>query len=47
MIIFTIGIFTLISIVTFSPNDPPFANYPVNNPFRITVVRLVQGYQVI
>ncbi len=34
MIIFTIGIFTLISIVTFSPNDPPFANYPVNNPVQ-------------
>ena len=34
MIIFTIGIFILISIVTFSPNDPPFANYPVNNPVQ-------------
>jgi S-DNA-T family DNA segregation ATPase FtsK/SpoIIIE len=34
MIIFTIGIFILISIATFSPNDPPFANYPVNNPIQ-------------
>ena len=34
MIIFTIGIFILISIATFSPNDPPFANYPVNNPVQ-------------
>ncbi len=34
MNIFTIGIFILISIVTFSPNDPPFANYPVNNPVQ-------------
>ena len=34
MIIFTIGIFVLISIATFSPNDPPFANYPVNNPVQ-------------
>jgi len=34
MVIFTIGIFVLISIVTFSPNDPPFANYPVNNPVQ-------------
>jgi len=24
----------LISIATFSPNDPPFANYPVNNPVQ-------------
>ena len=34
MIIFTIGIFILISVATFSPNDPPFANYPVNNPVQ-------------
>ena len=34
MIIFTIGIFILISIATFSPNDPPLANYPVNNPVQ-------------
>ncbi|MFQ5964000.1 MAG: DNA translocase FtsK [Candidatus Scalinduaceae bacterium] len=31
MIIFTIAIFILISISTFSPNDPPFGNYPLNN----------------
>ncbi len=30
----TVGIFILISIATFSPNDPPFANYPVNNPVQ-------------
>ena len=34
MVIFTVGIFILISIATFSPNDPPFANYPVNNPVQ-------------
>lgn len=34
IIIFTVGIFILISIATFSPNDPPFANYPVNNPVQ-------------
>jgi len=31
MIILTIAIFVLISIATFSPNDPPFPNYPVNH----------------
>ncbi|MBC8548213.1 MAG: DNA translocase FtsK 4TM domain-containing protein, partial [Candidatus Brocadiales bacterium] len=34
IIICTVGIFILISIATFSPNDPPFANYPVNNPVQ-------------
>lgn len=34
IVIFTVGIFILISIATFSPNDPPFANYPVNNPVQ-------------
>jgi S-DNA-T family DNA segregation ATPase FtsK/SpoIIIE len=34
IIICTLGIFILISIATFSPNDPPFANYPVNNPVQ-------------
>ncbi|OHC04054.1 MAG: hypothetical protein A3H23_09070 [Planctomycetes bacterium RIFCSPLOWO2_12_FULL_40_19] len=34
MVIFTVGIFILLSIATFSPNDPPFANYPVNNPVQ-------------
>ncbi len=34
IIICTVGIFILISITTFSPNDPPFANYPVNNPVQ-------------
>ncbi|MCP4978146.1 MAG: DNA translocase FtsK, partial [Maribacter sp.] len=34
IIICTIGVFMLISIATFSPNDPPFANYPVNNPVQ-------------
>jgi S-DNA-T family DNA segregation ATPase FtsK/SpoIIIE len=34
IIICTVGIFMLISIATFSPNDPPFANYPVNNPVQ-------------
>ena len=34
IVIFTVGIFVLISIATFSPNDPPFANYPVNNPVQ-------------
>ncbi|MGR3294026.1 MAG: DNA translocase FtsK [Candidatus Scalindua sp.] len=34
IIICTIGIFILISIASFSPNDPPFANYPVNNPVQ-------------
>ena len=49
MIIFTIGIFTLISIVTFSPNDPPFANYPVNNPVQNYCGKLgagVSGYLI-
>ncbi len=31
MVILTIAVFILISIASFSPNDPPFANYPVNN----------------
>ncbi len=30
MVILTIAIFILVSIASFSPNDPPFANYPVN-----------------
>ncbi|HDY67447.1 MAG TPA: hypothetical protein ENH85_06635, partial [Candidatus Scalindua sp.] len=30
MVILTIAVFILISIASFSPNDPPFANYPVN-----------------
>jgi len=34
IILCTVGIFILISIATFSPNDPPFANYPVNNPVQ-------------
>ena len=34
IIICTIGVFMLISIATFSPNDPPFANYPINNPVQ-------------
>ena len=34
IIICTVGIFILISIASFSPNDPPFANYPVNNPVQ-------------
>ncbi len=34
IIICTVGIFILISIATFSPNDPPFANYPVNSPVQ-------------
>ncbi len=34
IIICTVGIFILISIATFSPNDPPFANHPVNNPVQ-------------
>jgi len=34
IVICTVGIFILISIATFSPNDPPFANYPVNNPVQ-------------
>ena len=34
IIICTVGVFILISIATFSPNDPPFANYPVNNPVQ-------------
>jgi S-DNA-T family DNA segregation ATPase FtsK/SpoIIIE len=34
IIICTVGIFILISVATFSPNDPPFANYPVNNPVQ-------------
>jgi DNA segregation ATPase FtsK/SpoIIIE, S-DNA-T family len=31
MVILTIAIFILVSIASFSPNDPPFANYPVNS----------------
>ena len=49
MIIFTIGIFMLISIATFSPNDPPFANYPVNNPVQNycgTVGAGISGYLI-
>ncbi|GAX59641.1 ATPase FtsK/SpoIIIE and related proteins [Candidatus Scalindua japonica] len=34
IVICTVGIFLLISIATFSPNDPPFANYPVNSPVQ-------------
>jgi len=34
IIVCTVGVFILISIATFSPNDPPFANYPVNNPVQ-------------
>lgn len=34
IVICTIGLFMLISIATFSPNDPPFANYPINNPVQ-------------
>ncbi len=34
IVICTVGIFILISIASFSPNDPPFANYPVNNPVQ-------------
>ncbi len=34
IIICAVGVFILISIATFSPNDPPFANYPVNNPVQ-------------
>ncbi len=30
MVVLTIAIFILVSIASFSPNDPPFANYPVN-----------------
>jgi DNA segregation ATPase FtsK/SpoIIIE, S-DNA-T family len=30
MVILTIAIFILVSIASFSPNDPPFADYPVN-----------------
>ena len=49
MIIFAIGIFILISIMTFSPNDPPFANYPVNNPVQNYCGKLgagVSGYLI-
>jgi S-DNA-T family DNA segregation ATPase FtsK/SpoIIIE len=34
IVICTFSIFMLISIATFSPNDPPFANYPINNPVQ-------------
>ncbi len=34
IVICTIAVFMLISIATFSPNDPPFANYPINNPVQ-------------
>ncbi len=34
IIICTVSIFMLISIATFSPNDPPFPNYPINNPVQ-------------
>ncbi|ODS34639.1 MAG: putative cell division protein [Candidatus Scalindua rubra] len=49
MVIFTVGIFVLISIATFSPNDPPFANYPINNPVHNYCGKLgadISGYLI-
>ncbi len=49
MLIFTIALFMLISIATFSPNDPPFGNYPLNNPVENCCGKLgagVSGYLI-
>ena len=49
MFIFTVAIFILISIATFSPNDPPFGNYPVNNPVQNYCGKLgagISGYLI-
>ena len=49
MFIFTVALFILISIATFSPNDPPFGNYPVNNPVQNYCGKLgagISGYLI-
>lgn len=49
MVIFTIAMFILISIATFSPNDPPFANYPVNQSVQNCcgkIGAIVSGYLI-
>ncbi|MDR4505802.1 MAG: DNA translocase FtsK [Candidatus Scalindua sp.] len=49
MSIFTIAVFLLISIATFSPNDPPFGNYPLNNPVQNYCGKLgagISGYLI-
>ena len=34
LVIVASAMFILVSIATFSPNDPPFGNYPLNNPVQ-------------
>ncbi|MCP5004571.1 MAG: DNA translocase FtsK [Planctomycetes bacterium] len=49
MLIFTVAVFLLLSIATFSPNDPPFGNYPVNNPVQNCCGKLgavISGYLI-